>query len=113
MSYYNIYPNMTINYMVCSACGMEAFAWLADVFHCPSCGNHGYIYPDCTGSEPDPGLKEADIQRGLVKGCYEEVRLRFTDECNSGGRPGNDAAMTICEKKRKRSLSDDGGRETH
>lgn len=31
--------------MVCRTFGTESFDWLAEVFVCPMCGDHDYVFP--------------------------------------------------------------------
>jgi hypothetical protein len=112
MSYYNIYPEIAINYMACSSCGTEAFAWLADVFSCPVCGSDTYKYPDYPDAEHASGYNEADILKQLMQDYCDEIRRHFADLQRGPGQPGTAAMLMIMSrgKKRKRSLSDDGGR---
>ncbi|EDU41239.1 hypothetical protein PtrSN002B_007625 [Pyrenophora tritici-repentis] len=53
MSYYNVYPNPTIDYVVCSDCDAATFAWLADVFPCVECGSENFELPESTLAAED------------------------------------------------------------
>jgi len=108
MSYYNIYPDTVIDYMICTTCGTEAFAWLADAFCCPTCGSDKYKHPEHAHPEIASSFDEADIQRQLAKEHCEESRRHFADLQKSSGKLWGGATMTTRERKRKRSLSDDG-----
>jgi hypothetical protein len=113
MSYYNIYPEIAINYMVCSSCGTQAFAWLADLFSCSVCGSDRYSYPGCPDTEHASGYKEAEVLNQLMQDYCDEIRRHFADLERRLGQPGSAVVtMTMMSrgKKRKRSLSDDGGR---
>lgn len=111
MSYYNIYPDTVIDYMICSTCGTEAFAWLADAFCCPVCGSDKYKHPEHAHPEIASSCDEADIQRQLAKEHCEEIRRHFADLQKIHGQLWAGATMTTRERKRKRSLSDDGQRQ--
>ena len=111
MSYYNIYPDTVIDYMVCSVCGTEAFAWLADAFCCLVCGSDNYKHPEYAHTEMASSCNEADIQKELAKQHCDEIRRQFADLHKRHGQLWDGATMTTRERKRKRLLSDDGQRE--
>ena len=112
MSYYNIYPDTVIDYMICTTCGAEAFAWLADAFCCPACGSDKYKHPEHAHPEIASSFDEADIQRQLAKEHCEEIRRHFADlQKIHPGQLWAGATITTRERKRKRSLSDDGQRQ--
>ncbi|KAF1943905.1 hypothetical protein EJ02DRAFT_342204 [Clathrospora elynae] len=94
MSYYNIYPSPRINYMVCSTCSTETFAWLAEVFACFICGSCDYVFPDTS------------TQHTSEEGIQTERNQEYKDEYRKLG------ALSVAKggRKRKRSLSDDGWR---
>jgi hypothetical protein len=57
-----------INTMVCRTCGTESFAWLAEVFMCPICGDHDYVFPTFAtdfdrGSAAKAGEGEGEPER--------------------------------------------------
>lgn len=74
-----------VNTMVCATCGMHSFAWLAEVFVCPVCGDFELGFPVSSG------YKRAGIDGfgGLAVPTREE-----------------DADMEQQSRKRKGSLSD-------
>lgn len=42
MSYYNVYPNPTMDVATCSVCSTETFTWLAESFGCMVCGSEEF-----------------------------------------------------------------------
>lgn len=45
--------------MVCTICGMESFAWLAEVFVCPVCGNFEFVSRAFLGNG-QTGIEDTD-----------------------------------------------------
>ena len=111
MSFYNIYPDITIDYAVCNTCGVEAFTWLADVFDCPVCGSGNRAYRHYTDDEINTSCTKVEIQSMMKKDYYYEVRRLFVSVDRRNGWLRKDTIVPTCGKKRKRSLSDVGGRE--
>jgi len=50
MSAYGIHPN-EIDYMICNDCQSEAFAWMAEIFACPTCGGDQYVHPSSSDQQ--------------------------------------------------------------
>lgn len=82
------YQNLLFEFdtMICTICGTESFAWLAEVFLCPVCGEFKYAFPVLVSNS-----------------CVDE------GEANNS-RAGGDESQS---KKRKRSLSNDGDTKQH
>ncbi|KAF1923462.1 uncharacterized protein M421DRAFT_325491 [Didymella exigua CBS 183.55] len=77
-----------INTMACSTCGTEAFAWLAETFVCPTCGDDDYVVPlFATDLERENAARRTDTG---------EEHITFTE-----GR------REIGSRKRKRTESKD------
>jgi hypothetical protein len=110
MSYYKVYPDTAIHYMVCSTCSSETFAWLAYVFSCAVCGGNEYQDPEYVHTEAASSYQEADIQKQLHKNHCDEIRRPFANLEEKHVQLGSDT-MTTRGRKRKRSLSDDGRHE--
>lgn len=77
-----------ISTMVCRTCGTESFAWLAEIFVCPICGDCDYVFR----------TSAADIDRESAAGEEE------ADE----ETPDTIVKLNNMGKKRKRSVSSDG-----
>ena len=105
MSHYSIYP-VYIDYMTCRTCGTEAFSWLAESFSCPICGIDDYAAPQDMITEYALSAlsSEEEIQRELAKQRQEEVHRHLAKMYDS------EAVRHMCGRKRKRPLSDVGGR---
>ena len=76
-AYYNIPAD--INTMVCTTCGTIVFAWLAEVFECPTCGDFAYCETD-----------------------------EYEDTADTAVEAYHESACVAHKKKREMSLSDDG-----
>lgn len=88
MSAYNVHPTH-IDYLICSECGTEAFAWMAEIFACPACGQEEYVRP--------PYDDEST--------ATDESRPGGSNTTMSGGT--RRAVMTKESRKRKRRVSDE------
>lgn len=77
-----------IDTMVCTTCGAESFAWLAEVFACPVCSNIEFIFPAQLGND-QVRAEDSEVGAGAVADAEESC---------AGLRPMN--------KKRKKSLND-------
>jgi hypothetical protein len=80
-----------ISTMVCRTCGTGSFAWLAEIFVCPVCGDHDYVFP-MFATEFD--LASA-ARAGEVDGDTTDSIAGLQDQC----------------RKRKRADSSDGSDE--
>lgn len=86
MSYYNTYPNPTMNTATCAWCGTETFSWLAECFNCATCGGGTF---KLTADEADDGDGKK-IRRVEVKAEYaytegdiqEQLRAEYEGETN-------------------------------
>ena len=67
MSYHNVYPDPTIDHLVCSECGTATFTWLAEIFSCVVCGSESYTLPESTSKQPIMLYSEDEIQDQLLK----------------------------------------------
>jgi hypothetical protein len=108
MSYYNVYPNIYVNTMVCSTCSTETFSWLAESFNCAVCNDNNYTFPQ---SIADDGLNtthsEEEIQTELAEQYKDEAQRHLAKVRESDALRQGEAERG---RKRKRSLSDVGGR---
>jgi predicted nucleic-acid-binding Zn-ribbon protein len=102
MSYYSIYPDINIEYMICSICSTEAFSWLAEVFSCPVCGSDDYssVQTMVAGNAPSRLYTEEEIQIEYTEQYQEELHGHLAKPHHS------EASQRMCGRKRKRSLSD-------
>lgn len=85
MSYYGVY-DAEINYVVCTSCKEETFAWLADMFRCTTCGGSDFASPSglaiglgkCgqTGDEADIGSSSANTIRKRKRTGSDEDSMR-------------------------------------
>jgi hypothetical protein len=102
MSYYNIYPNTFVSYMICSTCSAETFSWLAESFNCAVCNDNNFALPHASITDT-----EEEIQTKLAEQYEDEVEI-----CLTKVREGEIARRGEAKRgrKRKRSLSDVGGR---
>jgi hypothetical protein len=102
MSYYNIYPNTFVSYMICSTCSAETFSWLAESFNCAVCNDNNFALPHAsiTGTEEE-------IQTELAE-QYEDEAQKHRAKVRGSETPRQ--GETERGRKRKRSLSDVGGR---
>jgi hypothetical protein len=88
MSYYGVYPNVAINYMICSTCSTSAFTWMAEAFSCPNCGDSEYVHPisddkhaaDDTGGRTDSQATRATQQNGPTWPGSRKRKRSWTDE---------------------------------
>ena len=84
-----LYLPLEVNAMVCTICGTESFAWLAEIFVCPVCGEFKFAFPMFVGTNDTDWAEEKKDMIGTKK---------MHDGGKSVGGQG---------KKRKRSSSDD------
>ncbi|KAF2123372.1 hypothetical protein P153DRAFT_362072 [Dothidotthia symphoricarpi CBS 119687] len=88
MSYYGVHK-AEIDMLVCTTCKTEAFAWLAETFPCPVCGEFKFESLVSADERPaEEGKRSPKVDDG---------------ERQSRGGDGNN----VTGKKRKRSCSDD------
>ncbi|KAJ4992838.1 hypothetical protein SVAN01_01542 [Stagonosporopsis vannaccii] len=80
-AYLNI--SVDVNTMVCTACGAESFAWLAEVFACPICGNFEFAVPKLLGN--DQAVAEDNKKGASVMAKVEEGSAT----CRLDGMDGN------------------------
>jgi hypothetical protein len=100
MSYYGVYPDVYIDYMVCSTCSAEAFSWLAEIFSCTFCGGDDYEYPaiadteaECTDAKPGHTHTEPSKLKS-----EEEVSVKLaTEEQYKFENPGK-VLVVMCGK---------------
>jgi predicted adenine nucleotide alpha hydrolase (AANH) superfamily ATPase len=109
MSYYGIYPNVSISYMRCSTCSAETFSWLAESFNCAVCNGNEHVSPQAIFVENVRSItdSEEEIQVELAEQYQDELQRYLAKVRESETRRRGEAE---CGKKRKRSLSDIGGR---
>ncbi len=81
-----------IDTMVCTKCGTESFAWLAEVFSCPVCGDFSFECPLSLGNNNHAETAEEDHQQSTST-THTTNNVRSAD-------------IGKQSKKRKRSLSD-------
>jgi hypothetical protein len=88
MSYYDVH-DAQVNYLICTNCQTEAFAWMAKVFACPKCGGSDFVFPEHVGESDEPNA--ADEKEDSRSGSNEP--------------PESDTKVI---GKRKRTVSDEG-----
>jgi predicted RNA-binding Zn-ribbon protein involved in translation (DUF1610 family) len=111
MSYYSIY-DVDIDSMMCSTCNTEAFSWLAEIFHCPICGSNDYNSPQDMITEYAQSrlYSEGEIQTELAAQHQEEVQRHLAKAHDGETLRRGEISQIMRGRKRKRSLSDVGGR---
>jgi hypothetical protein len=108
MSYYNIYPNTFVSYMICSTCSAETFSWLAESFNCAVYNDNKFVFPQYIAEDAlNTTRDEEEIQTGLAEQYEDEAqrhlaKVRENEIARQGGAERG--------RKRKRSLNDVGGR---
>ncbi|RMZ69650.1 hypothetical protein GMOD_00006487 [Pyrenophora seminiperda CCB06] len=101
MSAYNVYPGVSIDYLVCSACGAATFTWLARPFACPACGSDDFA----EGVETD---SESELE-SLVIICYSEDEIQaqlLEEQCEDNKREAGDQSAVVTDDARKRKRSE-------
>ena len=108
MSYYNVYPDPTIDHLVCSGCGTATFTWLAEIFPCVVCGSESYTMPKSTSKQPIILYSEDDIQGQLLKEHGHDIDEYDTEigQLDVSKEDGIETADST--RKRKRLGSDIG-----
>lgn len=108
MSFYNIYPQPKIDYLICCTCRTETFAWLTDIFLCVVCGSDNFVHPEFASAQARIVYSEEEIQFQLLEEYEEEIErcdaeINEREERNGEGRKAG---------KRKQSWSgdDDAGK---
>ena len=111
MSYYSIHP-VYIDYMICTTCSTEAFSWLAESFSCPNCGSDDYASPHDTTTELELSrlCSYEEIQEELRELHQEELQRHLALVLDNETQRRGEISQAMCGRKRKRSLSDVGGR---
>lgn len=84
--------------MVCRRGGTESFAWLAEIFVCPICGDHDYVFPICAA--------KFDCE---CAGRAEEVEESEEEDGTRSLRSATEIVMST--KKRKRADSENESSE--
>ncbi|EFQ92072.1 hypothetical protein PTNB73_03951 [Pyrenophora teres f. teres] len=113
MSYYNIYPDPTIDYLVCNVCDAATFTWLAHVFPCAVCGSASFASPESTSVQPIMMYSEEDIQHQLLEEHRKEIRRHGTGVGEIDMSEGDGSETVDGGRKRKRSGDDDDHHHHH
>lgn len=87
MSHYGFY-DAKVDYMICNNCTTEAFAWIAEIFSCPTCDSDEYVYPEeAVEVLPNSERNYNSARAGrLGTGTEEMVKKRKRSTSNGGRR---------------------------
>jgi hypothetical protein len=83
MSYYGVHSS-NINSVTCANCQTEAFAWVAEIFVCPVCGSHEYIFVAQDDSDTEDGKTRKENGEGSVGKQESMERKRKREEGSEG-----------------------------
>lgn len=78
-----------IDTMVCTTCGTASFAWLAEIFVCPICGEFEYAFQTFS-TDTDRSRLDTDKERPEITDAELEGDTRMRQHSRKRKRPLND-----------------------
>ncbi|KAH3993141.1 hypothetical protein HBI13_202790 [Parastagonospora nodorum] len=97
MSYYGIH-DAKVDFMICITCQSEIFAWMAEIFACPTCDGTEYAFPE------GPSCPEVQEYSSRASGRGAEMQDSFPPQLpnpSSASKPKcSGSARVLCTSQR-------------